>query len=168
MSRKSKPVLDDAKPADSVSPDIELLAKLMDSVFHIPGIGVRLGFDALLGLIPGVGDTVTSVVSLYLLHAARKQGVPRVALARMVVNVLLDVMLGSIPLVGDVFDVFWKSNERNVALMRRHATSNAKDARKATYGDALFLAGVGALMFLFILGSVYVAYLILSSLASLL
>ena len=157
MPEKRTTTKSQGETPNAVSPEIELLAKLMDSVFHIPGIGVRLGFDAILGLIPGLGDSVTSIVSLYLLHAARKQGLPRVAMIRMVVNVLIDVILGSIPFVGDLFDVFWKANEKNVAIMRRHAAANPAIERKATWSDWLFLLGAALVLIAFVVGSAYIA-----------
>src|SRR5438477_12262867 len=85
--------------------DLELLARVMDSLFEIPGTRVRFGFDAIIGLIPGLGDTITSFVSLYILKAASRAGVPRVTLVRMALNIAIDYIVGCVPVAGDVFDV---------------------------------------------------------------
>ena len=91
----------------------------MDTAFEVPGLGWRFGFDALIGLIPGVGDVATTFVSLYLLVLAGRMGLPRITVARMGLNVAIDMLRGSLPLVGDVFDVWWKSNKMNAAPCSR-------------------------------------------------
>ncbi len=77
--------------------DLQALANLMDSAFEIPGLGVSFGLDAILGLVPGLGDAVTSLISMYIVGAARRMGVPRVTLARMTLNIVIDWLLGSVP-----------------------------------------------------------------------
>ncbi len=144
-----------------VDPQLELLARWMDSVFEIPGTRIRLGLDPILGLFPGLGDLLTTVVSLYILGAARRYGVPRITLARMAANVAIDVVLGSLPLVGDVFDVFWKSNVKNVALLRRHVMAAPAEQRRARSGDWLFLAGLIVLLLVLLAGAIGVTYGIL-------
>lgn len=99
---------------------ITVLAKLMDSAFLIPGLNRRVGFDALLGLVPGVGDAVSAVLASYIIWEARQLGLPRWKIARMVGNVAVDTALGAIPLAGDVFDVFFKANERNLRIIHEH------------------------------------------------
>ena len=99
---------------------IEALANLLDTAIVVPGTNVRFGFDALIGLIPGIGDAITTVMSLYIVREARELGVPRRLIARMLANVALDSVVGAVPLVGDVFDVMWRSNRRNLALLRGH------------------------------------------------
>lgn len=99
---------------------LERIAALMDERFRIPGTGFRVGLDGLLGLIPGVGDAATALVSLYLLHQAHRLGARGPLLARMVGNVAVDALLGSVPVVGDLFDFGFKANRRNVELLRRH------------------------------------------------
>ncbi len=100
--------------------DVELLADWLDSRFRVPGTTIRFGLDSLLGLVPGVGDAATTLPALYILLRAHRLGVPKKMLARMGWNVLLDLALGAIPVVGDLFDVGFKSNRRNVALLRQH------------------------------------------------
>ncbi|MEQ8442433.1 MAG: DUF4112 domain-containing protein [Alphaproteobacteria bacterium] len=98
----------------------EWLGRLLDDRFRIPGTGIRFGLDAVIGLIPGVGDWLTFLLSLYPVHVAWKAGVPLGALARMILNVLLDAGIGTIPVVGDLFDLFWKGNRRNLDILARH------------------------------------------------
>ncbi|HET6884490.1 MAG TPA: DUF4112 domain-containing protein [Pirellulales bacterium] len=150
-------VLYDDAPS-SIDPELELLARWMDSVFEIPGTRIRLGLDPILGLLPGLGDLLTTLVSLYILGAARRYGVPRVTLARMASNVAIDLALGSLPLVGDVFDVFWKSNIKNVALLQRHVRSTPAEQRRARSGDWLFLAGLILLLLVLLAATLAMAY----------
>lgn len=99
--------------------DIERLGVLLDARFRIPGTGIRFGLDSLIGLVPGVGDTATALIGLYIVLRARALGASRWTQARMVGNVLVDMVIGAIPLVGDIFDVAYKSNLRNVRLLQR-------------------------------------------------
>ena len=95
----------------------ESLSRLMDQSIRLPG-GFRIGLDGIIGLIPGVGDAATGLVSLWL--EAHRQGLPKNALFRMCGNILVDTTLGAIPVVGDVFDFFWKSNVRNLRIIDKH------------------------------------------------
>jgi hypothetical protein len=79
---------------------------------------VRFGLDALIGLIPGIGDAITTAMSLYIVHEARQLGVPSQLVFRMLANIALDGFVGAVPLVGDAFDVMWRSNRRNIRLLR--------------------------------------------------
>lgn len=144
--------------------DVELLARWMDSVFEIPGTGIRFGFDALVGLVPGLGDLLTSVVSLYILQVASRRGVPRVTLVRMASNIAVDYALGSVPLVGDVFDVYWKANLKNAELLRRHALSGLAEQRRARSGDWLFVAGLMVLLIALLVGCITIAWWIAAGL----
>ena len=105
--------------ADSVA-RLEALARLLDSAFPIPGTNQRVGIDALLGLIPGVGDLVSTALSSYIIWEARQLGLPRWKIARMIGNVATDTVLGAIPFAGDVFDVFFRANRRNMKILRDH------------------------------------------------
>tara|TARA_R110002110_G_scaffold84923_3_gene220698 strand:+ start:2148 stop:2612 length:465 start_codon:yes stop_codon:yes gene_type:complete len=96
------------------------LAWRMDTAFKIPLIGVRVGWDSILGLIPGVGDVLALAPAGYILKEAHRLGVPGSVLARMGTNVGIDLAIGAIPLVGDLFDIGWKANTRNVELLHRH------------------------------------------------
>ncbi|ESR22581.1 DUF4112 domain-containing protein [Lutibaculum baratangense] len=100
--------------------ELEWLAHLLDSRWRVPGTNWRFGVDGLAGIIPGVGDVSTGLVSVYLVWRARELGLPFHVLARMGGNVLLDTTVGSIPILGSVFDFAFKANRRNMALMRRH------------------------------------------------
>jgi len=99
---------------------IDALATLLDTAFVIPGTQVRFGLDALIGLVPGIGDLVTTALSLFIVSEARALGAPPLLIARMVANVALDGMVGAVPLVGDAFDVAFRANRRNMALLREH------------------------------------------------
>jgi len=93
-------------------------AELLDSRFRIPGTEVRFGIDPLLGLVPGAGDWLGGAVSLYFLFQAVLRGGRTAILLRMFLNILLDVLIGSIPLVGEIFDVYWKANEQNAEILK--------------------------------------------------
>jgi hypothetical protein len=97
---------------------IDMLATLFDTAFVIPGTNVRFGLDAMIGLVPGIGDAITTATSLYIVHEAYQLGAPPHLIARMLGNVALDGVVGSVPLVGDAFDVMYRSNRRNMNLLR--------------------------------------------------
>jgi len=99
---------------------IDALATLLDTAFLIPGTGIRFGLDALIGLVPAIGDLITTAMSLYIVNEARALGAPRLLVVRMLANVVLDGVVGAVPLVGDAFDVVWRANRRNIALLRDH------------------------------------------------
>ncbi len=122
-----------------VEESLERLSWLMDDLFRIPGIGWRIGLDALVGLIPGFGDTATSLASFYILASAVRYGVPKVTILRMGLNIGIDYVMGSLPVVGDLFDAWWKSNRMNVELVRKRATVSADEARKGKMSDWLFV-----------------------------
>ena len=96
------------------------LSKNLDESFTIPGTKIKFGIDALLGLVPGGGDLVSSVFSLYILRAAIKMKLPKSAVLAMISNILLDTTIGIIPIIGDIFDIFWKSNKRNLKIIEKH------------------------------------------------
>ena len=99
---------------------LDALAKLMDTAFVLPGTNVRFGLDGVIGLIPGIGDLVSGAISSYLIWEARRLGVSKWVLGRMMANTLIDTTIGAIPLAGDFFDVMFKANIKNMALLRRH------------------------------------------------
>jgi hypothetical protein len=99
---------------------LEWIANLMDSAIAIPGTRITVGLDALIGLVPGVGDTATTLISLWMVKEAHALGVPRHILTRMVGNIVLDGFVGVVPVLGDAFDVLWRSNRRNMKLLRDH------------------------------------------------
>ena len=101
-------------------PNLDLLAKLMDAQFKIPGTNIRFGLDALIGLVPGAGDFAGFLISGYMVIVLAKNGASGFVLARMVFNILIDAIIGSIPILGDIFDVAFKANQRNMQLMHEH------------------------------------------------
>ena len=138
--------------AGGQDPLFALAAHVLDSLFTIPGTKVRFGLDPLLGLIPGLGDSSSTVLSVLLILRGARAGLPRVVLLRMAANVLINAGVGAIPVVGDAFSVWFKSNALNYALFEKHAGT----ARASTRVDWLF---VGTLIFgvlliagLFVLG----------------
>jgi hypothetical protein len=96
------------------------LARLLDAAVRIPGTNIRFGLDAVLGLIPGAGDIAGGILSMFVIVQAAKVGAPRSVLARMVLNVAIDSIVGAVPILGDLFDVGWKSNIRNTDLLERY------------------------------------------------
>jgi hypothetical protein len=99
---------------------LDHLASVLDDIFHIPGTKIRFGLDPIVGLVPGLGDIITGLLSFLIVFAAWQRGLPRIALSRMVANIAIDTLLGSIPIFGDVFDTVWKSNRMNYNLLVRY------------------------------------------------
>ena len=114
---------------------LDMLAHLLDDWFRIPGTSIRFGLDGIIGLVPWLGDVLAGLASCILIVAAWFRGVPYVTLARMVVNLGIDVVVGSIPLLGDIFDIAWKANRRNYALMTRHL----QQPHRHTWKDWVFI-----------------------------
>ena len=135
------------------------LARYLDGLFRIPGTGWRFGLDALIGLIPNVGDTLTSFASFYILIAGVRYGVPKITLLRMAFNIGLDYLVGTIPFIGDAFDFVWKANKQNVDLIRARATG--KDV--ATTGDYLFVFGVIGILILILISSILISLYIIGA-----
>lgn len=114
----------------------------MDDLIRVPVLGWRFGLDALVGLIPGFGDTATSLASFYILVNAVRYGVPKITLLRMGLNIAIDYVVGSIPLVGDFLDAWWKSNRKNLDLLKKRATVSPEEARAGSASDWLFVGGI--------------------------
>ena len=121
---------------------IRKLSRLMDTAFRIPGTPFRIGWDPIIGLLPGVGDLIDTAFSAYLLFLASQFGLPKNVLGWMVFNIGLEAIVGSIPLIGDVFDAFYKSNIRNLALLEKHLQVNEPDLSEV---DPLSLSSVSTL-----------------------
>ena len=102
---------------------VRLLSRLLDEQFRIPGTRYRVGLDGLLGLIPGVGDAAGALLSAYILYEAMRLGAPSTVLLRMVANIGIDTVGGAIPVVGDIFDIAWKANKKNAALLHAYLAS---------------------------------------------
>lgn len=98
---------------------LDKLSTLLDSQYRLPGTSIRFGWDTILGLLPGVGDAITLVPSAYLIYKAHKLGARKRTIGRMAINTGLDATLGSVPVIGDVFDLAYKANNRNFALLRK-------------------------------------------------
>jgi hypothetical protein len=119
------------------------VSRMLDSALPIPGTTLRFGLDPVLGLVPGLGDLVSPLFTISVLWQARDLGIPRVVQLRMVFNVAIDALVGMVPIAGDLFDVAWKANDRNLALLDRHAY----EERRPSGGDWLFV-GLMAMMLL--------------------
>ena len=115
------------------------LETLLDEAFRVPGTKFRFGIDGIIGLVPGVGDVLAGLLSLIIPIAAWIRGVPYVTLARMAANLGIGVLVGTIPLFGDIFDVAWKANRRNYRLLQRHLG----EPRRQTWKDWVFLLLLG-------------------------
>lgn len=139
--------------------NLAFLAKLMDSQFRIPGTQIRFGLDSLIGLIPGAGDLSTFAVSAFMLSVMAKNGASGFVLARMVLNVMIDTVIGAIPLIGDLFDIAFKANQRNMRLMREYYTEGRHRG-----GAWKIVVPMLILLFLFVGGVIYLTYRLIASL----
>lgn len=133
--------------ADSRLAQARALAKLLDRAVRIPGTNIRFGLDAVLGLIPGGGDVAGAVFSTWLIMLGAQMGLPRHVIARMVANVAIDTFGGSVPIIGDLFDVAWKSNSRNLELLEQFAGSPSGTGRlMSRKALVVAIAAVGVLL----------------------
>lgn len=149
-------------------PQKNRLAWWMDQCFRVPGTPIRFGFDALLGLVPGLGDWVTNVVQAYfVVSLVAQKNVPPVIALRMIVNVAIDGVLGAIPLVGDIFDVFFKANTRNLRLFESVQEQLSQGKRVATTRHWLFVATVLLVLCGVVAGTAFLAWSALTYLVSL-
>jgi hypothetical protein len=130
---------------------VQVLAKLLDSSISIPGTPWKIGFDPIVGLIPGIGDLIGAVLSGYIILEAVRAEVPAFTLTRMLANVGIDTLLGAVPAVGDLFDAAWKSNTMNVALLDRHlaVTGGTPPKRRNVLG----LMAIAVVVLVLILGA---------------
>ena len=121
---------------------LQALEILLDEAFVIPGTGIRFGLDGIIGLVPGLGDVLAGVLSLVIPLAGWLRGLPYVTLARMVVNLGIGVLVGTVPVLGDAFDIAWKANRRDYRLLTRHLGS----PRRHTWRDCFFLSLLASAM----------------------
>ena len=137
-----------APPNDRALVALRKWATLLDAAFRVPGTTFRFGLDAIIGLVPGAGDIGTAFFSVViLLHAVRLR-IPKVVIGRMLLNSALDMLAGTVPLVGDLFDAGYKANLRNMALLERHAQPGVAPSRS----DYLFVwAAIGVLLLIAII-----------------
>jgi hypothetical protein len=143
---------------------LRTLARLLDSAMRVPGTQYRFGIDALIGLVPGIGDAIGALFSSYIVFQAARLGASRATLMRMLGNVALDTIVGEVPLLGDLFDVGWKANTRNIGLLESHlerpvATRRSSRRVVVLVGGALLLLLTGVIAV-----AVVVAQLVLDAL----
>jgi hypothetical protein len=150
------------KRAVEIEESLDQISRWMDGLFRIPGVGWRFGLDALIGLIPGVGDTATTLVSFYILAAGVRYKVPKVTLLRMGLNIGIDYLFGAIPFVGDLFDMVWKANQMNVELLRERATVSKEEAREGRLSDWLFVALIILVLLVLLFGSIALSIYLIS------
>ncbi|MGH7501394.1 MAG: DUF4112 domain-containing protein [Longimicrobiales bacterium] len=134
------------RPRDSEVERLRGIARWLDELVRIPGTRIRFGLDALIGLIPGAGDLVTGCVSAWTMLAATRAGAPPSVIARMAGNIVLDLVVGTVPLLGDLFDIGWKANVRNVALLEQFAANPARVRAGSRVLLALALFAIAALL----------------------
>ena len=139
------------------------MVRVLDNAIRIPGTPIRFGLDALIGLVPGIGDVAGAAISGYVILAAGRLGAPAAVLLRMVLNVGLDMLVGTVPLVGDLFDVGLKANVRNLALLER----SLGDPRGTRRSSAMVILGVLALLVAVVGLGVWLAVLVARAVAGL-
>lgn len=133
------------------------LAFYLDGLFRVPGTGWRFGLDAIIGLVPNVGDTITSFASFYILLAGVRYGVPKITLLRMAFNIAVDYVVGSVPVIGDAFDFVWKANRMNMDLIRERAAGYGKGKTS----DYLFVFALIGLLVVILAGSILASGVVL-------
>jgi len=124
------------------------LSRVLDAAIRIPGTDIRVGLDPILGLVPGLGDWAGALGSGYILLRAASMGAARPTLLRMAVNIGVDFLAGSVPVLGDIFDLGWRANERNMALLRAHLDAPERRRRADRGFVVLLVVGLGALLLL--------------------
>src|SRR5437588_7037788 len=148
------------KNAAKLEPLFRWIALLMDEVLRLPGTRFRFGIDPLVGLIPGIGDTGSAIVSAVALIQAARYGVPKIILARMSVNILVNELIGIVPVVGDAFSFWFKSNTRNYELLKEHMGVR----RKARTADWVFVIGVLLALVVIVAAGILVSLLVIQQL----
>ena len=146
-----------------IEPLFRGLALIMDNFLPVPGTRFRFGLDPLIGLVPGIGDTGSTFISALALITAARRGLPRILLARMSLNILINEAIGIIPIVGDAFSFWFKSNARNYELLKRHTGGS----RRSTTSDWIFVTLVLALLVVILLVSLAVSLWLLAQIARL-
>jgi hypothetical protein len=129
------------------------VSKILDNAIAIPGTKISFGLDPILGLIPGGGDTITGGIAAYIVVEAARMGVPREILGKMVGNILIDSFAGTVPVVGDLFDLGWKANVKNLELLEKHL-----DLTKSSKSDRLFIFGLILVLALIVVGFAVITF----------
>jgi hypothetical protein len=150
---------EEKRKRQQLEPLFRWLALIMDDLLRLPGTRFRFGLDPLIGLLPGVGDTGSSIISAIALIAAARRGLPKILLARMSANILINELVGIIPVAGDAFSFWFKSNARNYDLLRKH-TDSPHRARKS---DWIFVGLILGALLLILLASLAVSFWLLSA-----
>jgi hypothetical protein len=148
---------EDKQRRAALEPLFKWLALIMDDFLRVPGTNFRVGIDPIIGLLPGLGDTASAIVSALALIYAARSGLPKVLLARMAANVLINELIGIIPGIGDAFSFWFKSNKRNYELLQRYRRAPSRPRR----GDWIFLIILLALIFFVVAAGLIVSFLIL-------
>jgi hypothetical protein len=115
--------------------NLDMLSRVLDTWFRVPGTNIRFGLDGIIGLIPGIGDVLAGLASCIIVLAAYIRGAPLITIVRMVVNVGIEVLVGMVPVLGDLFDIAWRANRRNYHLLERTLLTGRRD----TWRDWLFM-----------------------------
>jgi hypothetical protein len=147
-----------------LEPLFRWLALIMDEFVRLPGTKFRFGLDPLIGLLPGIGDTGSAIISALALVAAARRGLPKILLARMSLNILINEAVGIVPIAGDAFSFWFKSNARNYELLKRHTAA----PRRSTRSDWIFVVAVLAALVVILVISIAVSFWLLYGLAKLL
>jgi len=148
----------------AVEPLFRWIALLMDNLIRVPGTKIRIGIDPLIGLIPGLGDTGAAMVSAFALIQAARGGLPKIILARMAVNILLNELIGIVPVIGDAFSFWFKSNARNHQLIKEYSGGR----RTARRSDWAFVIGILVVLGLLVSAGIVVSLFIVQQLVKLL
>ena len=159
--------MNEAHELEVLPANLRRIAYFMDESIRLPG-GFRIGWDAIIGLIPGVGDAIGTLVSSYLVLSAARLGVGKAVLLRMIGNVGLELLVGTIPIVGDIFDGLFKANTRNLSLLGRHAASPRANRRYSMLWLVLVGAGFVALGVTLLVAAVQVGLWLWDSITQLL
>lgn len=137
------------------------ISQVLDNAIQIPGTKYGIGLDPILGLIPGGGDTITGALGAYIIIEAARMGVSRDIIWKMVGNILFDSLAGTVPVVGDLLDVAWKANVRNMALLESHLSVPEQEQEQSNESNLLFLIGLTILLLVIVIGFAVVTFFIL-------
>jgi len=151
-----------------LEPLFKWLAQIMDEFLRLPGTKFRFGLDPLIGLIPGIGDTASAIASAMTLIYAARCGLPKILLARMGMNILINEVVGIVPGIGDAFSFWFKSNSRNYDLLQRYWTTESPQRRRARRSDWIFVAIILVALAIVVTAGIFVTFLVLRELGKLL
>src|SRR3954470_10926017 len=155
---------EEKRKRQGLDPIFKWIAFIMDDVMRVPGTKFRFGLDPLIGLIPGIGDTSSALVSAFALVQAVRLGVPKLLLTRMALNILVNELIGVVPVVGDAFSFWFKSNARNYEIIKHHRLGTTLPRRS----DWLFVIGILLLLFVIVCAGIAISFLVLGAMARML